>query len=262
MKIFTLCVLILTLVGSTMAAGKPGGNNCANVPISMTFIATTSATAAIWNDDATKAYQNGVDGVEALIILDSDCNGSRDAVMGFGKRSTRKVWMKVPGAIPGSVIQSGPASFAGGNAFLSKAHVNIRNITGYTVITPGQAATYYTMASSTFPGPDGNSYQWGSIPDDYTCPTGATCVPNLHVLPLPANYNQPEQTAWVKVTYTPRNLSQSWSNGNTDKWLVEGEFSTATDPEIQRDTLLFNGVHFGQYSMPFKILVTALAPLP
>jgi hypothetical protein len=254
---FGICVFILTL-GATAYAGKPPA---CDVPISWSFMSTTAAPAAILNDDPTKAYVNGVDGVTNSVI---QCE-THDATLGFTANSNRRIWMKLPSAIPGSIIDGGPASFAGGNSFLTKTTFNIRNIIGYSVITLGQAATYYTRASSRFTGPDGKAYQWVSLPDDNTCPAGATCVPNFHIITLPSNINLPEQAAWTKVTYMPRDPSQPWSTTNTDSWLVQGEFIDAFNV-VERATLLFIGphsqTHYGQYSLPFKVLITALAPIP
>ena len=70
--------------------------------------------------------------------------------------------------------------------------------------------------------------------------------------------------AWVKVTYTPRDPNSDWSPSNADKWLVEGTLTTETDPEVERGTLqlLSAGTHYGQYSMPFAILIVAQMALP
>jgi hypothetical protein len=79
--------------------------------------------------------------------------------------------------------------------------------------------------------------------------------------------NQPVETAWAKVSYTPRDPSQPWSTSNADHWIVDGELTTISDSVYERATLFQLGkpgtqTHYGQYSMPFKILITALAPLP
>ena len=76
----SLAVSAVLLVGSGLNdrtnAAKPTG--CIDVPLSMTFVAT-AAPAAIWNDSANSAYQNGVDGVSSVIHYNKDCNGTRDA---------------------------------------------------------------------------------------------------------------------------------------------------------------------------------------
>lgn len=145
MKQIGLCGMAL-LAAATAFAGKAA--SCADVPLSMTFVATTAAPAAIWNDVANMAYQNGVSGVGAVIQLNSTCGGTHDATLSLGG-SKRSLWMQYPSAIPGSIVQAGPASFAGASAFTTQAHVNIHNITGYTVLSPGVAATF-----SPRPGPN------------------------------------------------------------------------------------------------------------
>jgi hypothetical protein len=245
------------------AAAKPG--SCTDVPLSMTFVATTAVPAAFWNDLANSAYQNGVDGVSSVIHYNSDCNGTRDATLTLN-RSRRTLWMQYPPAVPGSIIVSGPVPFAGGAAFATQAHIVVHNILGRTVLAPGIAATFYTKVGSMFPGPDGKNYRLHFLPDDFACPQGAICVPNLEGNNGPPDTNQPVEAAWTAVTYTPRDRTQPWSLANADRWVVDGEMTSASDPVFQRATLLLEGAHFtytheGQYSMPFKILITALAAL-
>jgi hypothetical protein len=218
-----------------------------------------SAPAAFLSD-GRGAYKQGVDGVSNAEIK---IGGTNDALIHFpgaGRRGTdRAIKIKISNAIAGSIIQYGPASFAGGSSFLTSGQFGIRNILGYPVLTPGQPATFYTKATGNFVAPNNVTYRFGSSPDDFTCPSGATCVPNLYGATIS---NQPEETAWIKVTYMPRNTSQPYSSTNADQWLVEGEFLDGGGI-IQRMTLEdSNGGHYGQYSMPFKILITALCPLP
>ncbi len=266
---FKIAVLAaaLALGGLQTASGaKPA--RCTDVPISVTFMGTTAAPAAISNDLPITAYQNGVDGVAAVIHYNMDCGGTRDATLNLGS-SKRALVMQFPNAIPGSIIVAGPPGFAGGSAFATQSFINIRNIVGYQTggVTPGVAATYYTkVTSSNIVGPDRNSYVLPLFPDNSTCPgicasTGDGTT-SLH--------NSPVQAAWSKVTYTPRDTSQPWSLSNADSWLVDGEVTSneppATPNIYERATLFLeakNGsaTHYGQYSMPFKILVTALAPL-
>jgi hypothetical protein len=135
------------------------------------------------------------------------------------------------------------------------------------VLQPGVAATFYTTVGSSFTGPDGQSYQLRFHPDTFACPSGAICAPDLEGSTNAADMNQPLETAWALVTYSPRDRTKPWSSSNTDQWIVDGE--TLTDGVYERATLFFNGrnccttqTHYGQYSMPFKILIVALAPLP
>jgi len=259
---FTISILFLAF--TCAYAGKPGG--CSDVPISITFLATNAAPAAIWNDDPTKPYTGGTNTQIHACNGGVDGTGSYDATMVTPR--SRTVTLKFPAAIGGSLIEGGPASFAGGNAISTQPFINIRNIAGYTVIPPGVAATYYTRIAISFTGPDSKSYRLLFFPDDGACPGDYPCVPDLHGVGDPANKNMSEQMAWAKVTYLPRpNPTQPWSASNADSWIVEGELSTSTDTEIQRATVFYvprkgPAVHFGQYSMPFKILVTALAALP
>jgi len=162
--------------------------------------------------------------------------------------------------IPGTNnIQGGPPSFAGAASFLTFGFLNVRNVTGYGVIPPGQAATYYTRAVfENITGPDGGNYRLTFFPDDFTCP--GVCVLGIGYPGNNPTLNQPVETAWVKVTYSPANGS------SPDQWVVEGNLTTSTDPEIQRGTLFLNGsktlTHYGQYSMPFKLVITAQTTLP
>lgn len=262
MKSLYFFACIISLTGSVRAASK-----CADIPLSMTFLAPTGAPASIWNDVPNTAYQNGVSGVGAFIHINSDCvSGTHDAILDL-LTAKRTVWMQYPEAIPGSIILLGPASFAGGSAFETKAHIDFHNITGYTVLTPGTAATFYITVGSTFTGPDGKSYQLRFHPDMSTCPFGAVCAPDLEGSTNASGMNLPVETDWALVTYTPRDRSRPWSTTNADQWIVDGEVSTSG--VYERSTLFYNGrnccstqTHYGQYSMPFKLSITALAPLP
>jgi hypothetical protein len=278
---FKVAVLapILALGGIATASGAPKPPSCSNVPTSFVFMDPTAASPAIW-DDGLGSYKDGAGGVSALIFYNNDCNGSRDARLDLSA-STRTLTMQFPVAIPNSLIagQGGPASFAGGVAFPTHDAFLIRNIVGHNTsgITPsegttqGVAATYYTKVTYPFTGPDGQGYRVMSFPDNTTCP--AICVSGVNDVTDPLN-NLPVQAAWAKVTYMPRDVSQPWSETNKDTWLVEGEVTTneppAPDAYYQRGTLWGPAprhgkttvmVHFGQYSMPYKILVTALAPM-
>ncbi|HEY6930838.1 MAG TPA: hypothetical protein VJA66_14260 [Thermoanaerobaculia bacterium] len=183
--------------------------------------------------------------------------------------------MQFPNPISGSILVGGPPSFAGGSAFAAQPFINIRNIVGHNTpgLTPssgstqGVAATYYTKVTFNYiVGPDRNSYLLTIFPDNATCPaicasTGDSTSP-LH--------DSPVQAAWSQVTYTPRDVSQPWSLTNTDSWVVDGEGTSneppATSTTPERGTLYLEGkrspTHYGQYSMPFKVIVTALGPLP
>lgn len=253
---FKIAVLtpILALGGLATASGaKPP--SCTDVPISWTFVPTTNpaAPAAILNDDPDRVYQNGVDGVFNTVI--HICSGTGDATLGL-QRSLRKLRMKFPAPIPSSVIQSAPP-FGEGAEFTTKAFVNVRNILGSGLLVPGSPATFYTKVTSQFSVGKGGGYRLAFYPDNTTCPVLNSCAPV-------ANYydpivNLPVQTAWVQVIYTPA------ANGSPDSWIVNGEL-IGTDSVYQRATLLSADSpladHFGQYSMPFRILITALAPLP
>jgi hypothetical protein len=251
---------------SALAMSIASAAGCSDVPISVTFLAPAAAPASIWNDIANSAYQNGVGGVSAVIHINRDCvTGTHDATL-ILSRAKRGVWMQYPSAIQGSLIDAGPASFAGGAAFETHSiEINVHNITGYTVLPPSTAATFYTAVGSTFAGPDGKTYQLRFHPDEYTCPAGAICVPDLENGTNAANMNLPVETAWTQVVYTPRNPTQPWSSTNADSWIVDGELQLNNDTALERSTLFLDTktqVHYGQYSMPFKIAIVALAPLP
>ncbi len=242
---FRIAVLVLLLLLGNLATAfgaKPA--RCSDVPISVNFM-TPSVPAAIWNDIGSP-YKNGENGVGAVIHFNMSCDGTRDATLGLGG-STRTLWMQFPAALPGSL--GSPAPFAGGPAFPSQAFFNIHNVLGYGL--PAGTTTYYTKTSSTFPGPDGQTYHLALYPDNASCPGVCAPVPD-GTDPL---RNQPEEEAWVKVTRTA-----------PDTWLVEGDLVTA-DPAINRARLSVNGkrgstINEGQYSMPFKVEIKTLAPLP
>lgn len=258
---FLFCLL---MISTTLAFAAPPPKSACNttspLAVSWTFMDPLSAAGAFLSD-GRGTYTQGVDGVANAEIK---IGGTNDATIYFPgtdrKGRGRSIKITIPAAISGSIIQYGPPSFAGGPSFLTSSSMNIRNILGDPVLIRGQAATFYTKAGGRFDAPDGVMYQWGSTPDDFTCPSGATCVPNFTGHEL---RNQPEETAWVKVTYMPRDTSKPYDyTTNADKWLVEGEFVDSTG-QIQRSTLEdLNDGHYGQYSLPFKVLITALCAIP
>jgi hypothetical protein len=98
-----LCVLILAIATFNADAGKPGRSS--DVPISMTFMATISAPAAITNSDPTKPYSN------AVINYDRSCAGSHDATM--NTTADNLLRMQFPAPVPGSIIQGAAPPFCG-----------------------------------------------------------------------------------------------------------------------------------------------------
>jgi len=256
MKRFALSVLVLAASTiTTFNAYAAGNSKCTDVAINMTFVATNIAPAAIMNSEPSKPYS-------ALIRY---CSGTHDATMNTAADNPLNFKFTAP--VSGSLIQGTAPSFAGGPAFNTQAFMNIRNLTGYTLVQPGVAASYYTRFAGNFMGPDGNTYRYVSLPDDSTCPLPGNCAPNLEVTVVDPSQNQPQEAGWVFVTYTPRDTTRPWSPTNADIWLVDGEFVSPIDSVVQRLTLFLvpkKGpyVHSGQYSMPFKVLITALAPLP
>ena len=240
-------------------------NKCTDIPISYTFLSTSVATAAIWNDNPSKPYQNGVDGVANTVI--HRCSGTYDATMELG-RSKRSVWTQLPAPLAGSVIVAGPPSFAGGAAFQTQPFFNVRNVLNSGSITSTSPATdFYTrMVVNSFSAPDRNSYGLYFHPDDGACPGELPCAPDLDAPSYP-DMNLPVEASWVKVHFMPPpNPTQPWSTSNTAKWLLDGEMLDAASGSYQRGTLYLiapGGVrtHEGQYSMPFQILITALGPI-
>jgi hypothetical protein len=265
----SLLILILIVAVDADAARPPRGT-CANVPIAVSFVTTLNSAI---NNDVNQVYQEGVDGVSNTVIhFQSDCNGSHDATMDMpttGKKVKRKVSFQFPAVIPGTEIDQPAPSFAPG-AFLTPVWMNIRNITGKGFGVPQDEATvYYTRMIYEFKAPDGDTYRLVFDPDSAAeCPAGAICNTNFGG-PDPVTRNQPVQTAWVKVTHTPPpNPDQPWSITNADKYKVEGNLTSSynpSDPTIERGTLvgpIGSGLHFGQYSIPFEIEITALTKLP
>ena len=250
------------LLGQPQPA-KGGSTKCTDIPVSFTFLGTSVAPAAMWNDVASP-YQNGVDGVNNTGI--HRCFGTNDATM-LLKSSRRFVWIQFPAPIAGSNIVAGPPSFAGGPAFQSQAFFNVRNVLNSGSINSASPATdFYSRMVSQLPGPDGNSYGLYFHPDDGACPGDLPCAPDLDAPSLP-NMNGPVEASWVKVHFIPApNPTQPWSLSNTAKWLVDGEQSDTPSGLYERGTLFLHSshgadIHEGQYAMPFQILITALGPL-
>jgi hypothetical protein len=260
----------LLLVASAYAllaqqSATAGSTKCADINVSFTFLTTSVAPAAIWNDVASP-YQNGVAGVGNTVI--HRCYGTNDATMALN-RSQRSVWIQVPAPIPGSIIVAGPPSFAGGAAFQTQPFFNVRNVLNSGAITSSSPATdFYTrMVVNSFAAPDGNSYGLRFHPDDGVCPGDLPCAPDLDP-PTIADMNLPVETSWLRVHYMPPpSPSQPWSSSNTAKWLVDGERLDTSSGLYQRGTIHIktksggDGSHEGQYAMPFQILITALGPL-
>lgn len=263
--VFGVCVLVLALVGLADAAGKPP--SCENVPIAVSFV--TSPTSAI-NNDISQVYEPGVDGVTNTQIW--TC-GSGDATMNLpnGKKAKRKVSFKFPAPVEDSIIDQPAPGFAGGPAVLTPVFMNIRNIMGFGFIPADMRddqTVYYTRMIFQLYDPALQGYRLVFDPDLATeCPAGPGQYCNTNFGgPDPLYRNQPVQTAWVKVThYPPLNPSGDWSPTNADIWRVEGNLTSLTNPEdttVERGTLLLDGIHVGQYSMPFEILITAKTKIP
>jgi hypothetical protein len=258
---FRVAVLapMLVLVGvATAFGGKP--KRCDDVPVSVTFTAPGAGTAAIENDNPAVAYVDGVDGVGAVIHFNLSCDGTRDMTLDLGG-SARTLRVQVPDPIPGSTSNPVPAG-----TLTTQAFFNVRNILAKG-ITP-TPSVFYTKVTSPFPGAGRNdpSYRLTMFPDNVTCPGGGSPDPCAPLGDGPnEDRNSPGQTAWTKVTYTPA------SGGNPDTWIIDGDLTTNEDGEpplpIQRGTIYSvdkhgNLTHRGQYSLPFRMVITALAPLP
>lgn len=249
-------VLVVALAIASASAFGAAPTKCTDLPVSFAFLPTSPAAAAISNDIAGKAYQDGVDGISNTVI--HRC-GTNDATM-LLRNSRRSVLMQFPAPIPGSIIAAGPPSFAGGAAFQSRAFFNVRNVLNSGAITSTSPATdFYTRMVIQFPAPDGNSYGLYFHPDDGSCPGDLPCAPDLDAPSLPA-MNSPVEASWVKVHFMP-------ATGTTNaKWLVDGEQFDTSSGSYERGTLFLHpnhgaDTHEGQYAMPFQILITALGSL-
>src|SRR6516162_6283559 len=97
----------VTPVYSRVLNSGAAKNSCTDIPISITFLATTVAPAAISNDISGTPYQ----GLGNTVI--HICSGTNDATMVLA-HSSRSVSIQFPEPIPGSIIVAGPPSFAGG----------------------------------------------------------------------------------------------------------------------------------------------------
>ncbi|HSB14275.1 MAG TPA: hypothetical protein VLE22_07430 [Bryobacteraceae bacterium] len=246
-------LLVIPAMAATLLAPLPTRSSaaprtgCQDLPISYTFLSTTAAPAAIWNDDPTKPYENGS-------IHRCGSNPTNDATLVLA-HSKRSVWIRVPNPFPNSNIVNPPPSFAGGAPFQSQAFFNVRNLLG------SKDPYFYTSMASQFPAPDGKTHHLRLLPDAWACPGDLVCVPNIHGGIL-ADSNLPVETSWVRVHYMPPpNPSQPWSLSNTAQWIVDGELADTVYPSLYERATLHNGTHEGQYSMPLQILITALGPL-
>jgi hypothetical protein len=248
----------LALCWLANAYASPRPPRCTDPPVSVTFVAPASATAAIENDNPATAYQNGVDGVTAVIHYNSSCAGSHDMTLELGG-SSRTLKVNIPPPIPGSIIDGGPAA---AGVFTTKAFFNVHNVLAYPMSPV--PTVFYTKVTAQLNGVNKQSpsYYLAYWPHNGTCPGPEPCAPlNESVNPL---NNMPGEAAWAKVTYTPA------AGGSPDSWVVEGDLTTnepGPDFPVQRGTLFLktkNGTwpHYGQYSLPFKMIITALAPLP
>ena len=252
-------IAALTVASAQTRSSTAAKSQCHDIPISYTFLSTTVASAAIWNDDPTKPYENGKDGVGNALI--HRCAGTNDATLALA-RSKRSVWIRVPNPFPNSNIVNPPPSFAGGAPFQSQAFFNVRNILGST------DPYFYTGMASQFPAPDGYTHHLRLLPDAGACPEDLVCIPDIHSGILPDS-NLPVETSWVRVHYMPPpNPSLPWSLSNTAQWIVDGELVDSVYPaSYERATVHKKGKggngesHEGQYSMPLQILITALGPL-
>jgi hypothetical protein len=254
-RLWILTVILFAALSGLCYAGKPV-KGCSDVPILWTLESTTTnnVPSAI-NEDGKGGYRHGVDGVTGVIHFDSDCKGSRDAGFGVGSRSKRTVSLQFSG-IPGTDTVGGAFPSFNGSTIVAKPSFIILNLTGYGYPV---GSTYYTKMSPRFTVlGTRTAYDVVFAPFDGLCPfSDGLCVDSITNDIASPDQNSPVSTAWVKVTYLP-------AGGSTpDQWIVEGELTEADPPYvIQRGTLISGGVHRGQISMPFRIRITALAPLP
>jgi hypothetical protein len=254
-RLWILTVIFFATLSGLSYAGKPV-KGCSDVPVMFTFESTTSSNVpSAINGDGNGGYSHGVDRVNAVIHFDSDCNGSRDAGFGLGRRSTRTVSLQFSG-ISGTDTIGGTFPSFNGSTVIAKPGFIILNLTGYGYPV---GSTYYTKMSFRFTEPGTSTvYDMVFAPFDGLCPfSDGLCVDSITNDIVSPDQNSPVSAAWVKVTYLPA------SGSTPDQWIVEGEITEADAPDvIQRGTLISSGVHRGQFSMPFRIRITALAPLP
>ena len=251
-RLFIVSVMFFALSAPAFA-GKPGG--CPDVPIVWTFESTTTSNVpSAINGDGKGGYRQGADGVfNSVIHFNSDCNGSRDATLGLS-RSKRNVSVQFSG-IPETDAIGGPFPGFNGTTITAQPFFNIVNVTGYGYPV---GSTFYTKMGFGFKTSDRTAYDVTFLPfDGSPCPfTDGICVDSITPDIGSPDQNSPIPAAWVRVTHLP-------ASGTTpDQWIVEGEITEADTQVIQRATLLSGSVHRGQFSMPFRIRLTALAPLP
>jgi hypothetical protein len=240
-----VCFWFILVSVSCFAINAFAAKPCSDVRISWTFLGTVGDYSSAITDDGKGEYRGGADGVFNSVI--HNCFGSWDATLGLNK-SKRTLFMTFS-PIPGTDNVEGSFPTFAGQTIPTKPFINIANITGngYPVGT-----TYYTKMGMWYikaPGDNRTSYGLDFLPydSDPRCPfTDGICV--FRPAEVSPYQNTPVAAAWVRVSYVAPN-----------QWIVEGAYS---DPEIQRATLFGDGIHRGQFSMPFRILITALDPLP
>jgi hypothetical protein len=240
---------VLVAAGIAEAQKPP---KCSDIPISVQVLEFDADgdgdnDSALFGDSKGPTYTDGVDGVTNTAIY--VCSGTYDATMRLGPltRSKRSLGFAFPEPNAGSVVY-GPAPEWAGTAFLAKPFMNIRNILWGRMQAVPQLMFTTRIGFSYISGPaDKATYKL------QFAPTGVQSG-------VPGNpaANDPDETTAATVQDIPGDCR----NGGTtlDTWIV-----TVNPPAVgalMRD--LSNGaeIHSGQYSMPFKLLITAQRCLP
>lgn len=243
MKKVSLHVCLFLILFLSFRFNASAAKPVCDVPISWEFVDLSAGDpGAIRNDIPGKPYKDGELGVynSNIHFCGGPPGGSRDATM-YIRQSKRTVWFEFPNSLSNQSPPFGTSPFA------SAVGIRIPNITAYGV--PGNPTTFYSRIDFGFTGPDGNLYNLWFWPDDSECPGDFPCVQDRLGEVPPDGLNIPVTTAWVKITYTA-----------PDRWDVEGTLTS--DDVFQPGSLYTKGTNKGQYSMPFKIMIKALASLP
>jgi hypothetical protein len=244
MKIRILAGMVLALAlavslaqDAVMAQRGGGGNKCSDVPVKWLF-----------------ADEVG-DKITSDLFSPRDYDGtlfscaSNDAVINMFKTNRK---LNFDFSSPVSVSQ-GEAWMNSGNPVPVEIHVNVHKLGTIRSATP-----VTTFMTGQIEGPDRKTYRLRMTPLDVD--TGLT--------PSPGDVNEPNLTSPVSVSFYSGTGCQPPSSCTNPygKWEVVGRNPpTPESPYVQIGTVykvLNTWQKVGQFQLPFKVTITAQAPLP
>ena len=236
------------VIAAQQAPGAKAAAKCQDIPARVTLYnnavidpSTGATTASAMKSDGGGEYTT------AAITV---CSGTNDAVTTSG---TRRFTYAFPTPIPGSVIEATPSWVPG--TYAVSGSINIRNI----LYNKGSNLAFATMAGSTFSlSGDRASYRLGFKGSSPDLPN----APNLHDPGDTPGDNTPFPSSPVVVYPT---YPLPCSPGSMPRWLVRATGPNSPGTTLQVGTLHkegsgknVSGVHEGQYSMPFEMLIEAM----